>query len=168
MSVYAVAVRLCVCADVSTVHMWCCLPCLVACVDAFQGFWSSGNFSNVSNKMAKSILVFENIVTRKSNFFRLYDYFNPIFWHENTQNCCTLYRGCFSENLLESNFNIFDPKIRQIELLSNNVNKLSRIFLPFVVFWDFLLNSCPRLVGTPSNFQRHDRNFTQIYTDFMK
>ena len=46
----------------------------------------------------------------------------------------------------------FVENIRQIEvrsaLLSYNVNKLSRVFSLFVIFSNFLLNSCLKLVGT--------------------
>ena len=52
----------------------------------------------------------------------------------------------------------FAKKIRQIEvrsaLLSYNVNKLSRVFFAFLEFWDFLLNSCLKLFGTPGRFRR--------------
>ena len=45
-------------------------------------------------------------------------------------------------------------KIRQIEvrsaLLRQNVNKLSPVFSLFATFSDFVLNSCLKLVGTPS------------------
>ena len=44
-------------------------------------------------------------------------------------------------------------KIRQIEgrsaRLSQNVNKLSQVFSPFLNFEIFKLDSCPKLIGTP-------------------
>ena len=60
----------------------------------------------------------------------------------------------------------FCQKIRQIEvrsaLLSQTVNKLSRVFLPFLNFDIYMLNSCLKPVGTPGirkNYLLHIQNY---------
>ena len=62
-------------------------------------------------------------------------------------------------------------KIRQIEvrsgLLSLNVNNLSQIFSLFLKFWNFVLNSCPKLVGTPGTMGLNRFDKQQKYSNFF-